>query len=215
MQLFLEVFAFGFFIFAIGKLDPITQAANGMVMAVENVTFFPMMGVSQAVSIIVGKAIGREKPEDGQRAAISGVVLSSSYLFILLTFFLFFPRYILYIFIPHNLDHNVEASIYQLGALMLRFFVLYSFFDGIYLTCFGALRGAGDVYYLMSIMAFWSLVGVVIPITFFFYLNLANVYTIWYTLVGYVIALTINTIWRFKSKKWMTKRVIERFDPLH
>jgi MATE family multidrug resistance protein len=173
-----------------------------------------MMGLSQAVSIIVGQAIGKERPEDGQRAAISGIVLSSIYVVILLACFLSFPRYILGIFIPDNLDPNVEASVYQLGTLMLHFFVLYSFFDGVYLSCFGALRGAGDVYFLMFVMAFWAVVGVVIPITICFYLNIANVYTLWSCIVGYVLALTIHIIWRFKSKKWMTKRVIERFDTL-
>jgi MATE family multidrug resistance protein len=214
MQLFLEVFAFVFFALAIGKLDAITLAANSMALSIESLTFFPMMGMAQAISIKVGHAIGKERPEDGQKAAISGIVLSSMYVFIMLMCFTLFPRFFLGIFTPEDLDPATLEAIYRIGSIMLRFVVLYSFFDGVYVCCFGVLRGAGDVYFPMFAMGFWGVVGVVIPISIFFIMDIANIYTMWFSLVFYVMALTVTFAWRFWSKKWMTKRVIERFDTM-
>ncbi|MDR2338867.1 MAG: MATE family efflux transporter [Deltaproteobacteria bacterium] len=214
VQLFLEVFAFTFFAFAVAKLDELTLAANNMVFSLENISFFPILGVGQAVSIMVGQAVGRGAPRDGEKAAVTGIVVSSVYVLVLLVFFFFFPRFLLGMFIPDGLDPSSAETILAMGTMMLRFVVLYSFFDGFYVCCFSVLRGAGDVIFPMLAMGFWGVVGLILPIIILFAFDAATIYTMWYAMVFWVVTLTLTVVWRYRTKIWMTKRVIERVEDL-
>jgi MATE family multidrug resistance protein len=214
LQLFLEVFSMLFFTLAMAKLDQISLAANNMVFSIESITFFPIIGIGQAVSILVGHAIGRNRPEDGKKAAISGIVLSTIYVSGLLICFFFFPRFFLGLFTPDSLDPATLESILSLGSVMLRFVFLFSLFDGFYVCCFGAMRGAGDVIFPMIAMGFWGVMGIIIPISALFYFDLANIYTMWIAWVTWVIALSATFAWRFWGGKWMKKRLIERVEVL-
>jgi MATE family multidrug resistance protein len=209
IQLFLEIFAFTYFSFAVGSLGELIIAGNNIVFSIEALSFFPMLGVGQAVSILVGHAIGRGKPKDGERAALSGVVLSTIYVFLMCVFYVGFPEPIIKTFMPKDIDPASVVFLVDLGKTLLRFVVFYCLLDGLYLCCFGAIKGAGDVIFPMLAMGFWAVVGLVIPITILFKLDMANIYAMWYAMVFYVTALTLTGVWRFCSRKWMTKKVIE------
>ncbi|MDR2197855.1 MAG: MATE family efflux transporter [Deltaproteobacteria bacterium] len=212
IQLTLEIFGMAFFAFAMSRMDELTLAASNIVFSIEGVTFFPILGMGQAVSIMVGHAVGRGRPEDGSRAAVSGIVLSSIYVFVLLLCFFSFPGFFLGVFMPDHLDPAVLGGVIALGTVMLRFVVLYSFFDGFYVCCFGVMRGSGDVLFPMLAMGFWSLFGLIVPIFIVFHFQAASVYTLWTCMVSWVILLSLTFAWRFWSRRWMTKRVIEAYD---
>ncbi|MDR2460985.1 MAG: MATE family efflux transporter [Deltaproteobacteria bacterium] len=209
IQLFMEIFAFGFFAFVVGKLGLFYLSANNIVFSIEALSFFPMVGLGQAVSILVGNAIGRGAPKDGESVTVSGIVLSTSFVFIMLFMFLIFPEPLLGIFMSNSLDPQEASNLTRVGTIILRFVVIYCLFDGLYLCCFGAVKGAGDVWYPMFAMAFWAVVGLILPIIALFYLGWANIYSLWAVLVFYVLAVTATGVHRFLSRKWMVMKVIE------
>jgi MATE family multidrug resistance protein len=209
LQFFLEIFAFAFFAFAVAKLGGLVLAGNNIVFSIEAMSFVPMLGVGQAVSILVGRAIGGQNPKDGEKATISGIVISTIYVSGMLIIFLVIPELILLIFMPENLEAGSIDFLLQLGKNLLKFVIFYSFFDGLYLSCFGAIKGAGDVIFPMVAMGFWAIVGLVIPILILFFLEWANIYTMWCCMSFYVLALTATGLQRFLSRKWMSKSVIE------
>jgi MATE family multidrug resistance protein len=210
IQFFMEIFAFGFFAFAVGRLGNFYLSANNIVFSIEALSFFPMVGIGQAVVILVGQAIGRGKPMDGERVTVSGIVLSTCFVFCMLLVFLIFPGPILRTFMPNDLDPATALRLVDLGTVLLRFVVVYSLFDGLYLCCFGAVKGAGDVWYPTGAMAFWGIFGLTIPLIILFHYNLATIFTMWIVMVVYVIALTMTGLHRFLTRKWMKKKVIER-----
>jgi MATE family multidrug resistance protein len=210
IQFFMEIFAFAFFAVTVGKLGNFYLSANNIVFSIEALSFFPMVGLGQSVVILVGQAIGRGKPADGERVTISGIVLSTGFVFCMLLVFLLFPGPILRSFMPSDLDPALAKEIIDLGTILLRFVVIYSLFDGLYLCCFGAVKGAGDIWYPTAAMTFWGIFGLVIPIVVLFRLNLATIYTMWIVMVFYVTALTLTGAQRFLSRKWMKKKVIEK-----
>ncbi|MDR2350908.1 MAG: MATE family efflux transporter [Deltaproteobacteria bacterium] len=210
VQFFMEIFTFAFFSFAVGTLGGFRLAANNIVFSVEALSFFPMVGLGQAVSILVGQAIGRGAPLDGERVTVSGIVLSTAFVCLMFVLFVFFPEPILESFVPDDLDPPTKAELIALGAVLLKFVAVYMLFDGLYLCCFGAIKGAGDIWIPMLIMSFWGLFGLVIPILILIRLEMANIYNMWACMVFYVIALTINGAWRFLTGKWKKKKVIER-----
>ncbi len=65
IQFFLEIFGFTFFIQMIGRLGDMELAASNIVLSIETLSFLPMVGFHIGNATLVGQAIGRGKPEDG------------------------------------------------------------------------------------------------------------------------------------------------------
>jgi MATE family multidrug resistance protein len=208
LQFFMEIFAYTFFATAVGRLDSLTLATNNIVFSLEGMSFLPMLGAGQAVSILVGQAIGRKTPLEGADATKSGLVISTLYALLMTIIFVLFPKSLLSIFMDANTSPEELIFVMQMGPVLLMFVAGYCIFDGLYLCCFGAIRGAGDVWFPMMAMALWGLFGLMLPITVLILLDLGNIYWFWVIMVSYVIGLTATGVWRYQSRIWMTKSVI-------
>jgi MATE family multidrug resistance protein len=88
--------------------------------------------------------------------------------------------------------------------------VLYTLFDGLYLCAFGALNGAGDVWFPMAAMGLAGLVGLITPIWLLFAFNLASINSLWTVFTLYVLSLTATGVWRYRQGRWRHKKVIEK-----
>jgi MATE family multidrug resistance protein len=208
LQFFMEIFAFTFFAMSAGWLDSMTLATNNIVLSIESLSFIPMLGVGQTVSILVGQAIGRGTPDEGAQSTKSGMVISSMYVFLMCVIFLIFPVPLLSLFLNPSVSVAEQAFVLTLGPVLLRFVASYCLFDGFYLCCFGAIRGAGDVWFPMLAMGIWGILGLVTPILTVIALNIASIYYFWFIMVFYVLGLTATGVWRYHSRVWMTKSVI-------
>ncbi|MDR2301522.1 MAG: MATE family efflux transporter [Deltaproteobacteria bacterium] len=210
LQFFMEIFAFGFFSFAVGHLSDLELTCNNIVFSLEALSFFPMIGVGMAVSILVGQSIGRGKPLEGARSTKSGTVLSTIYVMMMGCLFLTIPRPLLSLFLASDLDPATMGFIYDLGTVILVYVAFYSFFDGLYLCCFGAIKGAGDVWFPMGVMAVWGIFGLIAPVLLLFKFDVASIHTMWYCMMFYICGSTLTGVWRYKQGKWKSMRVIER-----
>ncbi|MDR1040325.1 MAG: MATE family efflux transporter [Deltaproteobacteria bacterium] len=209
VQFLMEVFSFTLFAFAAGRLGGEILAANNIVLSLESMSYIPMLGVGQAVSILVGQSVGRGDPAEGREAAVTGIVLVTLYICVILYAFLAYSGPIIGAFMPRGTDPAAMARIVALGTVLLRFVLLYSFFDGVYICCFGAVKGAGDVRFLMWAMGLWGIV-LFVGVAALFMLDVATIYSLWAVMVAYVLLLTFTGYWRFRSGKWMSFRVIEK-----
>ncbi|MDR2422991.1 MAG: MATE family efflux transporter, partial [Deltaproteobacteria bacterium] len=149
LQFFMEVFAYTFFAMAVGWLDAMTLATNNIVFSIEGMSFLPMLGAGQTVSILVGQAIGRGAPDEGAQSTKSGMVLISIYVVFMATIFVLIPNPLLAFFLDPNVNLAERNFILTLGPNLLKFVAFYCLFDGVYLCCFGAIRGAGDIWFPM------------------------------------------------------------------
>ncbi|MDR1083871.1 MAG: MATE family efflux transporter [Deltaproteobacteria bacterium] len=208
LQFFMEIFAYTFFAAAVGRLDSMTLATNNIVFSLEGMSFLPMLGAGQAVSILVGQAVGRGTPQDGAEITKSGLVVTTLYALLMTTTFILFPDQLLSIFLEPTTDPAEQIFIMQMGRVLLMFVAAYCIFDGFYLCSFGAIRGAGDVWFPMLAMGFWGLFGLVAPIMLLLILDLGDIYYFWVIMVSYVLGLTGTGVWRYRSRIWMTKSVI-------
>lgn len=209
-QRFLELAAFTFFAFAIGWLGSLELAANNIVFSIEAISFFPMLGVGATISILVGQSIGRGRPNEAAEAVVSGVGVSSLYVLMIAVLFLVFPKPLLSLFLASHYDAETSARILELGVVLLRFVVAYTVFDGLYLCCFGAMNGAGDVWFPMAAMGISGVVCMVLPVWALFAFDLASIYNLWGTFVFYILSLTSVGAWRYRQGKWRSKQVIEK-----
>lgn len=210
VQRFLELAAFTFFAFIFGRLGAMELATNNIIFSIESMAFFPMIGVGVTISILVGQSIGRGQPDSASEAVLSGIGITSVYMLMMSFVFLVFPRELLSLFLADHYDPYTAEQILVLGELMLRFVVAYTIFDGLYLCCFGALNGAGDVWFPTVSMGLCGVFGMVIPVVLLFHFDQANISTLWLTFVFYVLLLTAAGTWRYRQGKWRSMRVIEK-----
>ena len=209
VQRFAELAAFSYFAFIIGRLGELHLATNNIIFSIESLAFFPMLGVGATISILVGQSIGRGQPDVASKAVLSGIGISSVYMVIMAFVFLVFPRPLMGLFLGDNYSPEVVEQILTLGETMLFFVVLYTVFDGLYLCCFGALNGAGDVWFPTIAMGLSGILALVVPVQLLFHFGWATVATLWLTFVFYVLVLTSAGAWRYRQGKWRSMRVIE------
>ncbi|MDR2386653.1 MAG: MATE family efflux transporter, partial [Deltaproteobacteria bacterium] len=164
LQFFMEIFAFAFFSFAVGHLTVLELTCNNIVFSLEILSFFPMIGVGTSVSILVGQAIGRGKPLEGARSVKTGTALSTVYVLMIAIMFISIPRPLLSLFLASDYEPEFINFIYELGSVILVYVAIYSVSDGLYLCCFGAIKGAGDVWFPMGAMAVWGIFGLMMPV---------------------------------------------------
>lgn len=210
LQRFLELAAFTFFAFIIGRLGEIYLASNNIIFSIESISFFPMIGVGATISILVGQSIGRGRPEEASEAVISGIGISSVYVVLVSVVFLVFPKPLIGLFLAGHYDPQMAARITELGVIILRFVVVYTIFDGLYLCCFGALSGAGDVWFPMAVMGLGGVFFLIIPTWVIFALGVATIESLWITFDIYMLSLTLAGVWRYRLGKWRGMRVIEK-----
>ena len=61
IQFSLDIFAFTFFIFMVGRIGKLELAATNVVFSINSLAFMPLMGFSLGTSTLVGQALGRNQ----------------------------------------------------------------------------------------------------------------------------------------------------------
>lgn len=214
VQFFMDIFAFTFFIFMVGRIGVLELAATNVTFALNMVAFLPTVGLSISASVLVGQAIGSGKPELGDFAARNTMRMALGYMAVMCLIYVLLPEPLLMLFLTPDSDPAQVSAILETGTVLLRFVALYSLFDAVAITIGGALKGAGDVRYYMLMLAGCSLFVMVLPVYALVEWAGVGLYTAWGCTVVYVVVLAGLTWRRFLGGKWREKSVISRQEPL-
>lgn len=209
MQLFLDILVFTFFVFMVGRLGRAELAATNIVIAINTLSFMPMVGMSVAVSTLVGQAIGAGKPSGGVRATTSTLHIALAYMGLVALAFVFLPRELLSFFYTDGASAAAQSRMVDLGVELLRFVAVYSMFDAMVLVYVGSLKGAGDIYFVMWSMALICLGLVIAPLLVGVEVLGLGLYFIWGCVTLYVVVLGLVLRWRYSRGLWKKMRVIE------
>jgi MATE family multidrug resistance protein len=108
------------------------------------------VGLSSAISIRVGNAIGRKEPEAARYAGLIGIVVILGFQTISAATMLLFPEVIVSIYT----DDDMVAP---LAVSLLFYAAIFQYSDGIQICAAGALRGYKDtrVPMIYTIISFW------------------------------------------------------------
>lgn len=210
LQFALDGLAFTAFIFLVGRLDdtaPGSLAATNIAFSINLVAVLPMLGVAQAVSVLVGQRLGGDRPDLAERTAWTGFRLAWLYMAAVAVLYVLAPGLFLYLF---QSDHEPAkwVQVAERVPVLLRFVAVYSLFDSINLVFAFALRGAGDTRFvtLVALSLSWPLM--VLPTAAALYFGW-GLYWAWTFASSYVIALAVVFLLRFRTGRWKTMRVIE------
>lgn len=209
IQFFLEIFGFTFFIQMLGRLGDLELAASNIVLSIETLAFLPMVGFHIGNATLVGQAIGRESPEDGVYATTSALHITLAYMMLIAAVFVFMPEPLLRLFQAGHHTPTQYAEIMELSRVLMRFVVIFCFFDALNLVFSGAIKGAGDTKFIMWAIGALSLGVMIIPTYLAIEVFHAGIYTAWTLVSFYAAVLGLTFMLRYRQGKWKKMRVIE------
>lgn len=138
LQITADVLAWSLFsVWVMGQFGTDAMAANTFMMRYMVLSFMPAFGISTAITALVGRYIGRGEPDVAVQRADLGFALTAVYMVSCGVLF-FLGRHVLMGLFTH------DPEVLRTGATLLVFAAVYQFFDALYITYNGALRGAGD-----------------------------------------------------------------------
>lgn len=206
-QMFLDVLVFHVFTQLVGRLGEAALAATTLTIRLNMVAFLPMMGMGQAVCILVGQRLGANRPDLAERTTYMGVRWVFGYMFIVASAYVLIPNTLVSMFEGDG-DAEKFAAVAAIIPPLLACAAVYSLADAGNVSFSFALRGAGDTRFV-SLLTFalgWPLM--VIP-TFFIVRYEGSLYWAWISATGYIVAMAACFLWRFRTGKWKNMRVIE------
>ncbi len=161
VEFFLNLLAFDIMVLMFHSMSLTTAAAVTVVFNWDMVSFIPLIGINIGVISLVGRYMGAHQPDVAHRATLSGLKLAWVYSFCTFLAFAIFPAYLVGAFRPQHED-VVFAEAFPMAVSMLRLAAFYVMADAMMLVFGGALRGAGDTFWVMciSVAMHWILVAV-------------------------------------------------------
>ncbi len=168
----------------------------------------PMVGLSIAVSTLVGQRLGENEPQLAEKATWSSFHLAFIFFTGLGFAYFLVPDVFIWPFAVQA-DAASFTAIHQLTRTLLTFVAFYCLFDAGNMVFSGALKGAGDTRFVAIASVGLSWLVMIIPATFSVFILEANIYWMWSFLTLYIIALCLVFYWRFKHGFWKSLRVIE------
>jgi len=211
MQVFLDVLVFHCFLLFVGRLGKAELGATSLTIRLNMIAFLPMMGLGQAVSILVGQRLGENKPDIAEKSTYSGLTLMFAYMTLVAAVYVLFPTFLVSGFKPDS-DKPEELEKFALIAAivptLLLYVAVYSVVDSVNLAFAFALRGAGDTKFvtMLTFCLAWPLM--VIP-TYLTVRYGGSVYWCWAFATLHIFAMAVCFWFRFRGGKWKTMRVIE------
>ena len=210
MHLFLDIFAFTFFVFLVGRLGETSLAASNIALSINSLAFMPLYAFSNGTSVLVGNHLGAGMVKRAESVTKASFHLALFYVLPLCALFLFTPEPLINLFAPEGQSLELFASVREAGVVCLRFVVFYLFFDTVSFVCSGALSGAGDTRYIMWITLFCSVGLMVIPLMVgVLGLGLGLVFA-WCCPTFYITGLALMTWVRYRKGPWRSLRLVDR-----
>jgi MATE family multidrug resistance protein len=207
MQWMFDGLAFTVFIAVVGMFGATQLTASSIAHRINMLAFLPMIGIGQAVAVLVGQRLGQNRPDLAERSAKVGLKVAAGYMTIVALLYVLLPS----MFLAPFQNGEVTDAWRETAAVvtvLLWFVAIYSLFNSIEVVYTFALRGAGDTVFVtwVSILLAWPMM--VFP-TWLSYRFGWGLYWAWGFASAYIIAIAMVFMFRFRGGKWKSMRVIE------
>jgi MATE family multidrug resistance protein len=209
LQYSLEVAAFAIFMVIVGRIGTLELAASGIAFNLNMIVFMPMVGLAIAVSSLVGRYLGAERPALAERVVGSALAMSLVYMGACGLVYLFGAPLLLAPYAA-GADPATWPRIAEIATVLLRFVALYSIFDMLNLIHAAGLRGAGDTVYPMVLTFVLAWLVMLAPAWVGCVTLGKGVYFAWSLASLYVFLLGLLMRRRFRAGHWRSLRVIEK-----
>lgn len=199
--LIFEVWIFNAAALLMGLISAASLAAHAIAIQIASITFMVPMGVSQAVTVRVGRAYGARDATGIARAGWAAFAIGVAFMALTALVMVVWPIPLLAAFIDVGSPEN--AAVVALAVTFLAFAGLFQIFDGAQAVALGMLRGLHDTRMPMiyALFGYWG-IGLPLGIVLAFPLGIAGV-GIWIGLsTGLaVVALLLLVRWLGRERR--------------
>lgn len=206
MQMFLDVLVFHIFVQLVGRLGDAALGATTLTIRLNMVAFMPMMGMGQAVCILVGQRLGADRPDLAERSAYTGLRWVFGYMTCVAAAYLLVPELLVSVF--EGDDPAKFAAIAAVVPTLMVCVAIYSLADAVNVAFAFALRGAGDTRFV-SMLTFTLAWPVMVIPTYVIVSSGGSLYWAWCCATAYIGGMAVCFWLRFRTGKWKAMRVIE------
>ncbi|MCC8179880.1 MAG: MATE family efflux transporter [Planctomycetes bacterium] len=201
-----ELVMWSVFLGLIGLLSAAELAVSNVAFTINSLAWQPMIGISMAVSMLVGKAQGANRPDRSRQAMRRGFIIAQSWETAAALLFVLFPDTFLRFFFG-DLPPDALENYLLMGRMVLVFVAAYSLLDAMNVVFAMGLTGAGDSWWISKATIILSIAGA--AMLFVAYCLDWGLYGYWFVATFYVAMSGAVWILRFKSKTWESMRVVE------
>lgn len=146
-----------------GWVGTVPLAAHGITMQAAALAFMVHLGLSNAATVLTGRAMGTGDARALRDAAVVAVALSAGFAALIIALFLVFPHPILVLFLDTSKPEAPEILVY--GTTLLALAALFQLGDAMQVMALGLLRGIKDtkVPMVAAAVSYW---GIGIPVSY-------------------------------------------------
>lgn len=199
-----------FMVWLVGSYGPLHATAGWIAHQYMMISFMPAIGISVAMTAIVGRYMGMGRPDLAAQRAWLGLKLAMVYMAGCAIAFVLLRRPMIGFFLQRETTPEDAALLVSLGARFMLVVATFQLFDAIAMTLSGALRGAGDTVWVgvVTLILSWAMIvggGVAMK-------HLApglESLGAWLAAAGYIGCLSLAVLARFASGRWKTMRLVE------
>ncbi len=177
-----------------------TMAVMQIGNSVNSIAFIPMWGFGIAATTLIGQTLGEGRPEIARKAGWEAIKICTTVSAFMAVFLFAFARLLVGIY-------TTDPEVLRVGTIAIRIFSASQPFLAVVIVLSAALRGAGDIKYVM----FTGLIGVwgmrlLMTVLFHRYLGLGAL-SVWVAYTMDFLVRSMMYLHRFKRGKWMTIKI--------
>ena len=148
LNCFFACLSFTVFVMVLARLDALSSGASNTVFAVNNVFYCVLCAISDGVCILCGRRKGAGDISGVTQTVRCGLVLESVLFLVCFSLLLPFSDRVLVVFYPNGASYT-PAAFQRVGFTLFLVMIAREFLEGALLVFEGALRGLGEVRYVM------------------------------------------------------------------
>lgn len=200
-----------FMVYLVGHFGEEHSTAGWIAHQWMTLSFMPAVGISVAVTAMVGKCMGMGRPDLARQRAFMGLGLALAYMGFCAIAFVVFRNPMIEMFIEKDTTPEIAENVVNLGSKMMIAAAAFQLFDAVAMTLSGALRGAGDTIVpgIVTVILAWVCIVVVGNLFVEFAPGLKSVGP-WIAAAIYIGALCVFFLSRFLIGKWQSRRLVEK-----
>ena len=207
LRAIIELVMWSMFLGLIGLLGDTELAASNVAFTINSLAWQPMVGVSMAVSMLVGKAQGAERPDLSRLAMWRGVTLAQAWETVAAVLFVVFPDFFLGLFFNAIEDAGQREILMAEGRMLLWFVAAYSLLDALNVVFAQGLIGAGDSWWTSKATFVVAVAGVLAMLAL---TRLdAGLWAYWLVATLYIAVSGVVWLWRYREGSWEKMKVVE------
>ncbi|MFI4872010.1 MAG: MATE family efflux transporter [Phycisphaerales bacterium JB061] len=196
-----------------GESGEIHNAVGWIALRFMHVAFMPAVGMSIALTAIIGRCMGMGRPDLAAKRTWLGLYLTVGYMGTCGLLMVIFRERAVGLFIDEGTDPEIASRMIAIGGWVMVIASVFQVFDALGMAMTGSLRGAGDTVWpgVVSVVASWLFLVLGGHLMIEYYPKLGSLGP-WSAAAGYIIFVGGALFVRFLGGKWRTMKVIRHED---